>query len=266
MGLDLPAFDLTDRYQVLDILRQLKPKAVINTAAYTRVDLAEEQPGICRAVNAKGVAHLAEACRQLGAVLVQVSTDYVFGGQTDRQSPYKEDDPPNPVNVYGRTKLEGEQHAAECPEHLIIRTCGLYGQLGPRSAGNFATTMLRRGRQGWKLSVVADQYCTPSYVPHVAAATLFLLREGCRGIYHVVNAGHTTWYDFAVELFRQASLQVPIEPITTEQFGALAPRPRYSVLDTTKYHSLPACFTMPGWQEAIGQYLTRTVAPEGPRS
>lgn len=255
VGLDLPQFDLTDRYQVIDILRQLCPEAVINTAAYTRVDQAEQEPGVARAVNSRGVAHLVEACRAIGALLVQISTDYVFGGQADRQIPYAEDDPPAPLNVYGKTKLEGEREAAQWPEHLIVRTCGLYGRLGPQSAGNFATTMIRRARQRWQLRVVADQHCTPSYVPHVAAAVIFLLRSGFRGTFHVVNTGATTWYDFARELFARAGFQVRIEPITSDQFGAPAPRPRYSVLNTAKYHSLPGCVPMPSWQEAVAAYV-----------
>lgn len=257
VGLDLPEFDVTDRTGVLATLADLRPEAVINTAAYTRVDQAEREPELCRAVNAAAVGYLAEACRQLACPLVQISTDYVFGGDASRRTPYLESDVPCPQSVYARTKLEGEKRAAEWERHLIVRTCGLYGSLGPRSAGNFVATMLRLGREKRHLRVVADQWCTPSYVPHVARAIVFLLDRRQVGLYHVVNTGQTTWYDFAKEVFRQVGLAVEVERITTAQYGALAARPAYSVLDTAKYHSLPECPAMPPWQDALSEYLER---------
>lgn len=255
VGLDLPEFDLTDRTRVLDMLQAIRPTAVINTAAYTRVDRAEEDAELCRAVNATGVAHLAEACRQLDCVLVEISTDYVFGRDVARSTPYRETDPPDPLGVYGQTKLEGEQQAAGWQRHFVVRTCGLYGQLGPRTPGNFVATMLRLGRERDRLRIVRDQHCTPSYVPHVARAVRFLLGTTQYGLYHVVNTGETTWYDFAAEIFRLAGLAVHLEPITTAEYGAPAPRPIYSLLDTTKYHALPGGPAMPSWQAALAEYL-----------
>ena len=137
VGLDLPEFDLTDRQGVPRRLETLRPDVVINTAAYTRVDEAEERPELARAINADGVAHLVEACRRLDCLLVQISTDYVFGGDAGRTAAYRETDPTAPLNVYGRTKLAGERHAAAWAKHLIVRTSGLYGRLGERSSGNF---------------------------------------------------------------------------------------------------------------------------------
>jgi dTDP-4-dehydrorhamnose reductase len=255
VGLDLPAFDLTDREGVLRTIAELRPRTVINTAAYTQVDRAEDEAERCRAVNAQGVAHLAEACRRQEAVLVQISTDYVFGGPPARREPYRETDEPRPQGVYAQSKLDGERYAAQWDRHFIVRTCGLYGRLGPRSAGNFVETMLRLAAQGKPLRVVSDQWCTPSYVPHVARATRFLLEEAAYGIYHVVNTGATTWYDFAAEILRQSGLEVELEPITTSDYGARAPRPTYSVLDTAKYHALAGAPPMPGWQEALAEYL-----------
>ena len=144
---------------------------------------------------------------------------------------------------------------------MIVRTCGLYGRLGKRSAGNFVETMLRlaatnlRSVPGHKLRVVDDQHCTPTYVPHLARAIRFLAATGARGTYHVVNAGQTTWCEFARELFRQSGLDVPVEPITTAQYGAPAPRPAYTILDTAKYHAIAGCPAMPAWQEALAEYL-----------
>jgi dTDP-4-dehydrorhamnose reductase len=255
LGLDLPEFDLTDRPRVLSALRALRPRAIDNTAAYTRVDEAETAGEHCRAINSAGVAQLAEACRELDCVLVQISTDYVFGGDAARRRPYREDEEPCPQGVYARSKRDGERQAGAWSKHFIVRTCGLYGQPGPRSGSNFVATMLRLAEHGQPLRVVADQCCTPSYVPHVARAIGFLRTTEAYGIYHVTNLGATTWHGLAVEIFRQAGLDVTVEPITTAQYRARAQRPAYSVLDTSKYHSLPGRPEMPTWQEALREYL-----------
>jgi dTDP-4-dehydrorhamnose reductase len=261
IGLDLPQFDLTDRQGVLAALEKLRPRAVINTAAYTLVDRAEQEIERCRAINVDGVAWLAEACERLDCMLVQISTDYVFGRDVARREPYRESDQPGPLGVYGHAKCDAERVAARCPRHLIVRTSGLYGRLGSRSPGNFIETMLRLAAARKPLRVVDDQHGTPSYVAHVARAIRFLLTAETCGIYHVVNRGATTWYRLAVELFRQAAVEASVEPITAAQYGAPAPRPEYSVLDTAKYHALGGAPAMPTWQEALAEYLpTRTVA------
>lgn len=265
-GLDLPELDLTDAQRTAETLLRLAPRVVVNTAAYTLVDRAEEEPERCRAINAHAVRVLADVCRQLDAVLVQISTDYVFGQDTTRRAPYTESDPPGPLNVYGWTKLEAEHHAAGWARHFIVRTCGLYGRLGPRSPGNFVATMLRLAQQGRALRVVDDQRCCPSFVPHVARAIRFLVTTGAYGTYHVVNTGSATWYELAAELFRQVGYQVQLTPITTAEYGPRARRPAYSVLDTTKYHALPAAAPMPAWQDALAEYLhsARNAGPDAP--
>jgi len=260
--LDIDTLDLTDGPAVDQTLANLCPDAVINCAAYTQVDRAESEPQQCRAVNATAVEHLARASARLDCPLVQISTDYVFGGGPDRTTPYCEDDPPSPQGVYARTKFEGEQAAdRHLRKHLIVRTCGLYSRPADQRAGNFVKTMLRLGKARKELRVVADQHCTPSYVPHVARAILFLLgvprgAPAWWGIYHVVNRGATTWYEFAAEIFRQAGMDVSLQPISTAEYGAAAPRPAYSVLDTTKYHALggPA---MPDWRTALAEYISQ---------
>jgi len=262
VGLDLPELDITDRGRVLATLAAIRPQAVINTAAYTLVDRAEKEPEACRAVNVAGVAHLVEACRRLDCTLVQISTDYVFGRDARRETPYRETDEPGPLGVYGRSKLDAERLAAAWEKHLVVRTCGLYGRPGPRSPGNFVETMLRLAAAGKPLRVVDDQRCTPSYVPHVARAAVFLLNAKARGIYHAVNSGETTWYRFAAEVFRLVGQEVRMEAITTADYGAPAPRPAYSVLDTGKYHSLAGCPAMPPWQAALAEYVAvRRAAP-----
>lgn len=258
IGLDLPEFDLTRRAAVLRRLAEIRPHVVINAAAYTRVDRAEEEADRCRAVNAEGVAHLAEACGELDCTLVQISTDYVFGRDTGRSTPYRESDPPGPLGVYARSKLEGERHAATWPKHVIVRTCGLYScrAAGGSAAGgssDFVDTMLRLAREGKRLRVVDDQHVTPSFVPHVARAVRFLADAGVRGIFHVVNSGETTWHGFAAELFRLSGVEAALEPVSTAEYGAIAPRPLWSVLDTTKYNALSGRPAMPPWQEALAE-------------
>lgn len=257
IALDLPDFDLTNRALVREQLYRLKPAAVINTAAYTQVDKAEQDRERCMAINAVAVGYLADACTELDCPLVQISTDYVFGRDAGRQAPYAEDDDPGPLSVYGESKLAGEHQAARCPRHIIVRTCGLYGQRGPATAAsNFVDTMLRLGRERPVVRVVDDQRCTPSYVPHVAAAILLLLERSAQGTYHVVNSGETTWHDFAAEIFRQGGVAVPLERITTAQYGALAVRPAYSVLSTARYAAVEGR-ALPAWQAALAEYLRR---------
>ncbi len=253
--LDLPELDLTDRGAVRRRLERIGPAAVVNCAAYTQVDRAEQEPEACRAVNVQGVAHLVEACRRLDCILLQVSTDYVFGSDGEPRRPRREDDPAAPQGVYSTTKLDGEREAAAWPKHFIVRTCGLYGRLGPNAAGNFVETMLRLGRQRERLRIVADQHCTPTCVGHLARAIAFLLTTDAWGTYHVVNRGETTWLEFAREIFRIAGIEVALEPITSADWGAAAPRPLYSVLDTARYHALAGAPPMPPWQDALAEYL-----------
>jgi dTDP-4-dehydrorhamnose reductase len=267
--LDIDTLDLTDAETVVKRMLDLKPEAIINCAAYTQVDMAETEPQKCRAVNATAVEHLVRACRQLDCPLLQISTDYVFGACPATPRPWREDDPPSPKGVYARTKLEGELAAAAYPKHWIVRTCGLYARASDRRAANFVRTMLRLGATRKELGVVADQRCTPTYVPHLARAILFLMgwtppkKGDCPpfsapwGTYHVTNTGETTWREFAVEIFRLAGMPVSVRPITTAEYGAPAPRPAYSVLDTTLYHRLggPA---MPDWKAALADYFAES--------
>ncbi len=266
-GVDVDTLDLTDRDAVLETLRRLAPRAVIHCAAYTQVDQAETDAARCRAVNVTAVESLAEACRELDSPLVQMSTDYLFAGSPGIGRPWREDDPPVPVGVYAVTKFEGEEAVAAWPKHLIVRTCGLYARPSHATARNFVKTILRLARTQPKLRVVDDQWCTPTYVPHVARALVYLLgidrtTPSPWGIYHVTKRCETTWCGFAREIVRLAGLDVPVEPITTADYAAAAPRPAYSVLDTTAYHRLggPA---MPDWKEALAEYFAELKQIEG---
>ncbi len=268
-GVDIATLDLTDRAAVLKEVRRLATQAVIHCAAYTAVDQAETDIDRCRAVNATAVETLAMGCRELDIPLVQIGTDYLFAGNAGHGRPWREDDPPAPKGIYAITKYEGERAAACWKKHLIVRTCGLYARPSHLAANNFVKTMLRLARTKPMLRVVDDQWCTPSFVPHVARAIVFLLGahlpspsgrgaggEGPApwGIYNVTNRGETTWCGFAREIVRLAGLDVPVEPITTAEFAAPAPRPAYSVLDTTAYHRLGGP-PMPDWKEALAEYF-----------
>jgi dTDP-4-dehydrorhamnose reductase len=195
-----------------------------------------------------------KVCGELDCTLVQISTDYVFGADHQRRTPYMENDQPGPLGVYARSKLAGELAAASWKRHLIVRTCGLYGRCPKPTQSNFVDTILRLGGQRERLRVVDDQCCTPSYVRDIARAIVFLIRGSQHGTFHVVNSGCTTWYGCACEILRYAGITTPIEPITTAAYGAPAKRPAYSVLDTTKYEALGGP-RLPPWQAALRRYL-----------
>jgi dTDP-4-dehydrorhamnose reductase len=232
---DAGALDVTRPEAVQAVLESERPAVIINAAAFTAVDQAEAEPDRARAVNALGAAHVAKAARQLGARMLHLSTDYVFDGTHPR--PYTPDDRPNPVSVYGRTKLEGEREVARICEGqaLIVRTAWLYGVHGP----NFVDTMLRRMREG-PVRVVADQVGTPTWTRSLAESLWSAVtRPSIKGLYHWTDAGVASWYDFAVAIQEEAlalgllDRVEEIQPIRTEDYPSPAPRPSYSVLDKT---------------------------------
>jgi len=248
--------DITDPVRIASALESARPEVVINTAAYNLVDRAEDELDAAFNVNAFGPRNVARWCAKEGAILVHISTDYVFGLDGGRAQPYDEDDLPGPQSVYASSKLAGEHMVrAECPRHIVVRTCGLYGQAATRSKGNFVQTMLRLGRERSELRVVDDQRCTPSFTSDVATAVVRLVDSDARGTFHVTNSGSMTWCEFAREIFRQAGINTPVVPITTAEFGARARRPAFSVLDCMKYESLAGMSLRP-WREALCEYLS----------
>ena len=252
----LSQLDLTCPGMVRSVLGDLRPDVVINCAAYNLVDRAESEPESAFAVNAWGVRTLAAVCRDLDCVLVHFSTDYIFGLDETRRTPYRETDAPGPLGVYGLSKLAGEYLARSIsPKHIVIRTCGLYGLGGTAGKGtNFVETMLRLAAQGKSLRIVADQICTPSYTVDVALAAIALV-QACRfGLYHVTNGGSCTWYECAQAVFELAKVRVETIPITSQEYGAIARRPSYSVLAKEGYESLALPPLRP-WREALTAYL-----------
>jgi dTDP-4-dehydrorhamnose reductase len=253
--------DLTDAVGVRAKLTALRPEVVVNCAAYNFVDQAESEPAPAFAVNAWAVRDLATLCRDLDATLVHFSTDYVFGLDADRKTPYLETDAPGPVSVYGLSKLTGEYLVRGiCPKHFVVRTCGLYGVWGSGGkGGNFVETMLRLAGQGKRLPVVHDQRCTPSFTADVATATAGLLRTAAYGLYHVTSAGDCTWYELAKETFRLAGLAVDLIPATSAEVGRPARRPLYSVLSNEKLRTPGVLLPRP-WKEALAAYLAERTA------
>jgi len=231
--------------------------AIVNCAAYTAVDKAEDEPELAFALNVTGPEHIARLAQSLGARFIHISTDYVFDGKATR--PYREDDPTGPTGVYGKTKEEGEKRVISAYHGaIIIRTAWLYGRHGP----NFVYTMLRLMRERTELGVVADQRGTPTWAYDLAGAISTILR--CEapepGIYHFTNEGETTWYDFACEIYRQArdldllDHEVAIRPLTTDQYPTKARRPAYSVLSKEKIkHAFGLC--IPQWNISLQAFL-----------
>lgn len=253
-GVDVDEVDITSFEAVRRTLLTLHPRVVVNCAAYTDVDGCEQKVETAMEVNGEGVGHLALACREVGAKLVQVSTDYVFDGR--KGTPYGEDDPTAPLSVYGESKLAGEMNCRLCEDHLIVRTQWLYGVHGK----NFVETMLRLAAERDELSVVDDQIGSPTWTMDLSRAIRALIERGCRGTYHAANAGTCSWNEFARTIFSQSGTAVTVKPLSTAELGRPAPRPLYSVLDCTKL-SRDAGFAMPPWREALAHYLQARSTP-----
>ena len=238
------------------VLGALDFDLLVNCAAFTRVDEAEDDATLAFAVNAHAVGEMARICAAKRARLVQVSTDYVFGGDAGRRRPLREDDPVAPVNVYGASKAMGESLARHaCDDVVILRTASLFGAAGVGGrGGNFVETVIRAGRESAALRVVDDQTMSPTAAADVARVVMRMLEDGCPpGLYHVVNSGSATWFEFAREIVRRSGVAAAVTPCSTEDYPARAARPRYSVLDNT---GVAASFRpMPAWQDALDRYL-----------
>lgn len=229
---------------------------VINTAAYNLVDKAETEPLAAFEVNGAGVANLARYTAKRGWRLIHFSTDYVFGQDETRQTPWTEADLPGPSCLYGISKLAGE-HAvlAYAPHSLVLRTCGLYGHKGSRGkGGNFVETMLKLADAGKPLRIVGNQFCTPSFTYDIAEATKQLLDTNASGVLNLTNDGSCSWYEFAEAIFEIAGKKADLTSITATEFGAPARRPAYSVLSLARLEKL-GLPKMSHWRNALDRYL-----------
>ena len=248
------ALDVRDAHAVLRAVWAARPDVVINATAYNKVDAAEAETAEALAVNAAGPRHLAQAAREAGALLVHVSTDYVFDGA--KRTPYEEDDAPHPLSAYGVSKLAGElMVAASGAPFLLVRTSAVFAAGGSRGkGGSFVERILARARAGEPLRVVDDQVLAPTYAPDLAAAIVALVEAGARGLFHVSGSGSCSWHAFAVAALRRAGVDVPVQAVKARELAAPAARPAYSVLSNRRYLSL-GLSPLRGWEAALAEML-----------
>ncbi|MGQ9463329.1 MAG: dTDP-4-dehydrorhamnose reductase [Candidatus Fervidibacter sp.] len=246
--------DITDFIKVQHALTKLRPRVVFNCAAFVNVDGAEEKVEEAFRVNALAVLFLTKVCAELEATLVHMSTDYVFDGR--KRSPYTELDAPNPLNVYGSTKLMGEFLVrAYNPRHFVVRTAGLYGKKGSRAkGGSFVDRILSKARAGEPLRVVADQVTSPTYARDLASHLTKLVETEKFGLYHIANRGYCSWHEFATAIFQLAGLEVNVEPITSNQIPLKAKRPPFSALVSVRLLSA-GLQPLRHWREALTEFL-----------
>ncbi len=250
-GWDLKEIDIQEKRSTVTKIKNLKPNVIVHLAAYTDVDGCELNEKKAFAVNAEGTKHVALAAAACGAEVVTLSTDYVFDGKKER--PYLEEDPPNPLNVYGRSKWKGEQYVQELvKDALIVRTQWLYGKHGK----NFVASILRQAREKEVLSVVNDQVGSPTYTLDLSRAIALLIEREAHGIFHIANSDSCTWYHYARTILELSGIEgVKVVPISSKKLASPAVRPAYSVLDTEKLKRETG-LTLRPWVEALKEYLS----------
>jgi dTDP-4-dehydrorhamnose reductase len=253
LGRDIDDFDIADQERVQQELIALRPQVVINAAGYTDVDGCESKRELAFSVNAEGARNIALGCATIGAKMIHLSTDYVFDGSS--RVPYREEDLPHPLNVYGSSKLQGERYIQEILEnYLIIRTEWLYGRHGK----NFVDTILRNATRQEELRVVDDQRGAPTFTKDLSSAIDRLIGIEARGTLHVTNSGSCTWFEFARQILHEkdsANRAVQIIPISSPELARPAKRPAYSLMDCRRYEQLTGSKMRP-WQEALKEYLS----------
>ncbi|MDR0698607.1 MAG: dTDP-4-dehydrorhamnose reductase [Tannerella sp.] len=248
---DVDTLDILNKSSVESVIESRRIGVVINCAAYTAVDKAEDDADMCMRVNCEAVRNIGEVAASTGAKVIHVSTDYVFDGENTR--PYREDDAENPLSVYGKSKLAGEQALLSvCHDAVIIRTAWLYSETG----NNFVKTMLRLGAERDAVNVVADQQGAPTYAADLADAIKTIVMSGkfVPGIYHYSDEGLCTWYDFAVKIFELTGMACRVNPIPATGYPVRAARPTYSVLDKTKIRETYGVIT-PEWEDSLKNCL-----------
>lgn len=245
---DVGELDITNIDEVMAFAREIKPYAIINCAAHTGVDACETEADKAYRINAIGARNLSIAATETDAKLIHISTDYVFDGKGSR--PYTEFDAVGPQGMYGRTKLAGENFVKEFADrYFIIRTAWLYGD-----GKNFVKTMLRLSETNDRVRVVKDQVGSPTSAEELAKAAAYLLPTENYGLFHGTCEGSCSWAEFTEEIFRLAGKKTAVEPITTEEFGAAAPRPAYSILENYMF-KLTSDFMFADWHDAIAKYI-----------
>ncbi|RCW44757.1 dTDP-4-dehydrorhamnose reductase [Halanaerobium sp. MA284_MarDTE_T2] len=247
-GVDIDEMDITNAEETVNLIRELNPDIVIHAAAMTDVDGCEKNEGAAYKVNTLGTRNVALACQKANSEMLYVSTDFVFAGDKDEN--YNEFDIPSPLSVYGKSKLEGEKLVKELlNKFYIVRTAWLYGD-----GHNFVKTMLSLAENKDSLNIVSDQQGTPTFAKDLAIAISKIIDSGLYGTYHVSNSGSCSWYDFAKKIFEIKGIDIVVNPTTAEEFGSLAERPAYSVMDNFALESQDI-YKMREWEEALKDYL-----------
>ena len=248
--------DVTDEASVSSAIASLRPDWVLNTAAFHRVDDCELDPTSTFAVNAVGALNVARAAADAGSGVVFFSTDYVFGGEErERNHPYVEGDRPQPLSVYGTSKVAGEQVVMQANAwHIVVRSAGLYGTATSRKGWTFPELMLNKARTDGFVRVVTDQVLSPTFTADLALKTKELIEHGATGLFHLTNDGECSWFEFARGAFDLAGVDVKMEPIDSEQFQQRARRPPYSALTTARLETV-GLKPMRPWEEALRDYL-----------
>ena len=249
IGVDIEEMDITDAASVEKVIGEAAPDAVIHCAAYTAVDAAEDNVELCRKVNADGPKNIANECKKLDIPMIQISTDYVFDGMGEKL--WQPDDERKPVSVYGQTKYEGELAVQNTLEkYFIVRIAWVFGVNGK----NFVKTMLNLGKTRDKLTVVCDQFGSPTYTYDLAKLLVDMVQTDKYGVYHATNEGFCSWYEFACEIFKQAGMKVEVAPVTSDQYPAKAKRPFNSRMSKDKLEE-NGFERLPDWKDALSRYL-----------
>lgn len=254
---DVAELDITNIDAVRKFVNEVQPQYIINCAAYTAVDKAEEQLELARKVNALGPKNLAIVANEEDATLIHISTDYVFGGAKSVEEDYTEMEEKNPESVYGITKLEGENAITDSTfKYYIFRTAWLYGD-----GNNFVRTMLKLGKEKEEINVVSDQHGSPTYAVDLASIIHQVIEKQLPyGIYHATNLGYTTWYEFTKQIFEKANISCKVNPVTSEEFASAAKRPKNSKLSKEKI--LKAGIEIPTYEDALDRYLKEELNKE----
>jgi dTDP-4-dehydrorhamnose reductase len=249
LGIDIAELDITDGDAVFGYITKLKPTCIIHCAAYTAVDKAEDEPELCMKVNVDGTENIARVCKDINAEMIYISTDYVFDGKSD--TPYETDAPTAPLQIYGKSKLAGEEAVKHhLDKHYIVRTSWVFGHNG----NNFVKTMLKLARTRDEIDVVCDQVGSPTYTPDLAPLLCDMAMSGRYGTYHATNEGFCSWTEFAEEIIRQSGSTCKVNPITTGQYSAKAARPRNSRLSKANLDRM-GFMKLPEWKSSLTRFL-----------
>jgi len=249
LGTDRETLDITNEIDVKKVVLDYRPDVIVHCAAYTAVDKAEDEKEMCYAVNVLGTKYIAEACKEIDAKMIYISTDYVFDGEGDK--PFDVTDKPNPINYYGKTKYEGELEVQNLlDKYFIVRISWVFGSNG----SNFVKTMLKLGKERNEISVIVDQIGSPTYTYDLAKLLLEMIQTEKFGTYHVTNEGYCSWYEFACEIFSNIGIHIKINPIYSTDYPTRAKRPYNSRLDKGRLTDY-SFNELRNWKNALSDYI-----------